>query len=76
MQAVQSYLISFSCFVENNSKTTSRVVAVCEICMSTAAIKCGRGNVDVDRIDVVRLALCTCVVTATECERSEWVRTH
>ena len=27
-----------NCFVENNSKTTARVVAVCEICMSTAAI--------------------------------------
>ena len=61
MHAVQSYLIGFSCFVENNSKTTARVVAVCEICMFTAAIKHGRGNVDVDRllfhadmIDVVR----------------------
>ena len=38
MHAMQSYLNSFSCFVENNSKTTARVVAVCEICMSTAAI--------------------------------------
>ena len=61
MHAMQSYLNSFSCFVENNSKTTARVVAVCEICMSTAAIKRGRGDVDVDRlrfhaamIDVVR----------------------
>ena len=61
MHAVQSYPISFSCFVENNWKTRARVVAVCEICMSTAAIKHGRGNVDVDRlrfhaamIDVVR----------------------
>ena len=47
MQAVQSYLISFSCFVESNSKTTARVVTVCEICMSTGAIKRGRWNVDV-----------------------------
>ena len=39
MNALQSYLISFSCFVENNSKTTARVVAVYEICMSTAAVK-------------------------------------
>ena len=39
MHAMQSYLNSFSCFVDNNSKTTARVVAVCEICMSTAAIK-------------------------------------
>ena len=61
MHAMQSYLDSLSCFVENNSKTTARVVAVCEICMSTAAIKRGRGDVDVDRlrfhaamIDVVR----------------------
>ena len=53
--------ISFSFFVVNNSKTAARVVAVCEICMSTAAIKRGRGNVDVNRlrfhaamIDVVR----------------------
>ena len=38
MQTMQSYLISFSCFVENNQKTTARVVAVCEICMSTATI--------------------------------------
>ena len=38
MHAMQSYLNSFSCFVENNSKTTARVVVVCEICMSTAAI--------------------------------------
>ena len=61
MHAMQSYLNSFSCFVGNNSKTTARVVAVCEICMFTAAIKRGRGNVDVDRprfhsamIDVLR----------------------
>ena len=51
MHAMQSYLNSFSCFVEN---TTARVVAVCEICMSTAAItaaiKRGRGDVDVDRL--------------------------
>ena len=33
-------LSSFSCFVGNNSKTTARVIAVCEICMSTVAIKC------------------------------------
>ena len=50
MHAMQSYLNSFSCFVENNSKTTARVVAVCEICMSSAAIKRGRGDVDVDRL--------------------------
>ena len=50
MHAMRSYLNSFSCFVENNSKTTARVVAVCEICMSTAAIKRGRGDVDVDRL--------------------------
>ena len=30
--------ISFSCFVENNSKTAARVVAVSEICMYTATI--------------------------------------
>ncbi len=50
MHAMQFYLNSFSCFVENNWKTTARVVAVCEICMSTAAIKRGRGDVDVDRL--------------------------
>ena len=76
MQAVQFYLISFSCFVENNTKTTARVVTVCEICMSAATIKCGCWNVDVDRLDVVRLALCACVTTATECERTEWMRTY
>ena len=76
MHAVQSYLISFSCFVENSSKTTARVVAVCEICMSTAASRYGHGNVDVGRLDVVRLALCSCVTTATECERTEWMRTY
>ena len=61
MHAVQSYLISFAGFVESDLKTTARVVAVCEIFMFTAAIKRGRGNVDVDRlrfhaamIDVVR----------------------
>ena len=64
MHAMQSYLNSFSCFVENNSKTRARAVAVCEICMSTAAIKRGRGDVDVDRlrfhadmIDVVRCSV-------------------
>ena len=76
MLAVQSYLISFSCFVENNSKTTAQVAAVCEICMSTATIKCGHGNVNVDRLDVVRLASCACVTRATECERTEWMRTY
>ena len=75
MQAVQFYFISFSCFVENNLKTTARVIAVCEICMFIAAIKCGRGNVDVGRLDVVRLALCACVTTATECERTQWMQT-
>ena len=80
MQAVQSYLISFSCFVENNSNTTARVVAVCEICIFTAAIERGRGNVDVDMlrfhaamIDVdtsYDLALCARVTTETECERT------
>ena len=76
MQAVQFYLISFYYFVENYSKTTARVVAVCEICMSTATIKCDHGNVDVDRLDVVCLALCARVTTATECERTEWMRTY
>ena len=58
-------------------KTAARVVTVCEICMFTAVINCGRGNVDVDRllfhaaiIDVVRLALCTRVTMETECERT------
>ena len=76
MHAVQSYLISFSCFVENNSKTTAKVVAVCEICMSTAAIKCSRENVDVGKLDVLRLAYCASVTTTTECERTEWMRTY
>ena len=76
MQAVQSYLISFSCFVENNSKTTARVIAVCEICMSTATIKCGHTNVDFGRLDVVRLALCARVTIETKCERTEWMRTY
>ena len=71
MQAVQSYLISFSCFVENNLKTTARVVAVYEICMSRATIKRGRGNVDIGRLDIVRLALCAHVTTETECEHTE-----
>ena len=86
MHAMQSYLNSFSCFVENNSKTRARVVAVCEICMSTAAIKRGSGDVDVDRlrfhaamIDVdtsYDLALCARVTTETECERTGWMRTY
>ena len=39
-------------------------------------IKRGSRNFDVDRIDVVRLALCTRVTIETECECTEWMRTY
>ena len=41
MHAMQSYLNSFSCFVENNSKTTARVVVVSR---SQTPFRRGRGG--------------------------------
>ena len=84
MHAVQSYLISFSCFVENNSKTTAleSLLFVKSACLQQR-LSAAAGTLTSTGFDFMQprstsydLALCARVTTETECERTGWMRTY